>query len=177
MSILIVLLSLGLLLWLGALAWTLRNAGGILQLEAAREFPLDKHPRVSILIPARNEAAILEKSLPRFLEQDYDNYEVILVDDGSTDGTPQLAEKFLRRYPERLRVIRVDGREAVGTGEHLCLRRMRSFLGKADAAGIQLVAGERLSIPQNQRFALFRGGGLGRLHSDAPANVGRVGRL
>ena len=107
MLILIVFLSLGLLLWLGALAWTLRNAGGILQLEAAQEFPLDQHPRVSILIPARNEAAILEKSLPRFLDQDYDNYEVILVDDGSTDGTPRLAEKFLRRYPERLRVIRV----------------------------------------------------------------------
>ena len=108
MSILIVLLSLGLLLWLGALAWTLRNAGGIVQLAAAREFPLDAHPRVSILIPARNEAAILETSLSRFLEQDYDNYEVILVDDGSTDGTPQIAEKFLKLYPERIRVIRVD---------------------------------------------------------------------
>jgi chlorobactene glucosyltransferase len=108
MSILIVLLSLGLLFWLGALAWTLRNAGGILAVEAAQEFPLEEHPRVSILIPARNEAAILEKSLPRFLEQDYDNYEVLLVDDGSTDGTPQLAEKFQKRYPGRLRVIRVE---------------------------------------------------------------------
>lgn len=108
MTLLIVLLSLGLLLWLAALAWSLRNAAGIVELGARQDFPLEAHPRVSILIPARNEAAVLEESLPRFLEQDYDNYEVILADDGSEDGTPQVAEKYLAQYPKRLRVIRVD---------------------------------------------------------------------
>lgn len=105
---LIFLLSLGALFWLVAIAWNLVNAKGVIGLSAEMDFPLSEHPRVSILIPARNEAKILVESLPRFLEQDYDNYEVILVDDGSTDGTAEIAEKFLPLYPERLRVHRVD---------------------------------------------------------------------
>jgi chlorobactene glucosyltransferase len=108
MSLLILLLVLGMLLWLVAALWNLRNARGYRALSAAMDFPLEDHPWVSILIPARNEAGILVSTLPRFLEQEYDNYEVIVVDDGSTDGTSQLAERFQKRYPKRLRVIRVE---------------------------------------------------------------------
>jgi hopene-associated glycosyltransferase HpnB len=71
-------------------------------------FPLRTEPRVSILIPARNEAAILTKTLPAFMEQDYGNYEVILVDDASTDGTGNLGRSFEAKYPGRLRVIRIE---------------------------------------------------------------------
>src|ERR1041385_5282481 len=46
---------------------------------------------VSIVIPARNEARSIERTLRAFLAQDYANFEVILVDDRSTDGTGDLA--------------------------------------------------------------------------------------
>ena len=46
---------------------------------------------VSIVIPARNEARSIEPTLRAFLAQDYANFEVILVDDRSTDGTGDLA--------------------------------------------------------------------------------------
>ena len=42
---------------------------------------------VSIIIAARNEAINLCKNLPLFLQQDYDYYEVIVVNDHSTDDT------------------------------------------------------------------------------------------
>src|SRR5436305_3648254 len=46
---------------------------------------------VSIIIPAGNEARAIEQTLRAFLAQDYDRFEVILVDDRSTDGTGEIA--------------------------------------------------------------------------------------
>jgi glycosyltransferase involved in cell wall biosynthesis len=50
------------------------------------------NPRVSIIVPARNEEADIEQSLARLLELDYDNYEVIAVNDRSTDLTGEIME-------------------------------------------------------------------------------------
>ena len=48
-------------------------------------------PFVSVIIPARNEARAIERTLRAFLAQDYPNFEVILVDDRSADGTGDIA--------------------------------------------------------------------------------------
>src|SRR5450756_2271947 len=95
MSLVIFFLACGLALWLAALLWNWYNAQGVISLSAARDFLLPDHPQVAILIPARNEAEILLSSLPRLLEQDYENYQVILVDDAYTDGTAELTRQFL----------------------------------------------------------------------------------
>ena len=51
------------------------------------------NPRVSIIVPARNEEATLEGPLRQLLALDYDNYEVIAVNDRSTDGTGEIMER------------------------------------------------------------------------------------
>ena len=51
------------------------------------------NPRVSIIVPARNEENDIELSLTRLLQLDYDNYEVIAVNDRSTDRTGEIMEK------------------------------------------------------------------------------------
>ena len=63
-----------------------------------------KLPKVSLLIPARNEAANLEGLLPTLLAQDYPNLEILLLDDHSTDATQQIAQRFAATDP-RLRVL------------------------------------------------------------------------
>ncbi|MDX1532196.1 MAG: glycosyltransferase family 2 protein [Rhodothermales bacterium] len=47
----------------------------------------DGWPRVSVLVPARNEEANLRRLLPSLAEQDYPRFEVVVMDDGSEDGT------------------------------------------------------------------------------------------
>ncbi len=47
---------------------------------------------VSIIVPARNEERNIRRCVTSLLEQDYDNYEVIVVDDGSTDGTADILD-------------------------------------------------------------------------------------
>ena len=50
-------------------------------------------PRVSIIIPACNEEADIEQTLIQLLALDYDNYEVIAVNDRSTDRTGEIADR------------------------------------------------------------------------------------
>ena len=57
------------------------------QRELARENPEDIYPFVSIIVPAYNEGEVIESSLASLLELRYPYYEVIAVDDGSTDDT------------------------------------------------------------------------------------------
>src|SRR4051812_6597875 len=50
--------------------------------------------KVSILIPARNEAGNIITLLQSIRNQDYPNYEVIILDDNSTDNTFELCQQF-----------------------------------------------------------------------------------
>ncbi|HEX6372250.1 MAG TPA: glycosyltransferase [Longimicrobium sp.] len=63
-------------------------------------------PTVSVLIPARDEAENLRRTLPRLLALDYPRLEVLLLDDRSTDGTAEVAEEVGRRGGAPLRVVR-----------------------------------------------------------------------
>jgi glycosyltransferase involved in cell wall biosynthesis len=54
------------------------------------------NPRVSIIVPARNEEAEIENALRSLLALDYDNYEVIAVNDRSTDRTGEIMERVAR---------------------------------------------------------------------------------
>jgi glycosyltransferase involved in cell wall biosynthesis len=51
------------------------------------------NPRVSIIVPARNEEDIIEQALNTLLALDYDSYEVIAVNDRSTDRTGEIMEE------------------------------------------------------------------------------------
>src|SRR6202162_5890041 len=65
------------------------------------------NPRVSIIVPARNEEEDIEASLRTLLALDYDSYEVIAVNDRSTDRTGEIVERVARETAvhSRLRVI------------------------------------------------------------------------
>lgn len=61
-------------------------------------------PRVSVLIPARNEASSITACVTSLLSQEYPNMEVLVLDDASTDGTGRLLDTLKSHYPH-LRVI------------------------------------------------------------------------
>lgn len=56
-----------------------------------RSSDLSSPPRLSILVPARNEAAVIGQTVRGLLAQTYPHFEVIVLDDNSSDGTAALA--------------------------------------------------------------------------------------
>lgn len=55
-------------------------------------------PPLSVIIYAKNEAEDLKQNLPFILEQDYPNFEVIVIDDASTDHTEAVLDELGRNY-------------------------------------------------------------------------------
>ena len=50
--------------------------------------------KLSFIVPVYNVAPYLRKCVDSLLAQDYDDYEIILVDDGSTDDSPQICDEL-----------------------------------------------------------------------------------
>jgi cellulose synthase/poly-beta-1,6-N-acetylglucosamine synthase-like glycosyltransferase len=73
-------------------------------------------PKVSILVPAKDEAANIENCLESLLGQDYPNYEILVIDDRSGDDTAARAQRVADR-DGRVRVVRVRELPAGWTGK------------------------------------------------------------
>lgn len=72
-------------------AFGMKNVADISRPEWDRK--LANSPRVSIIVPARNESEDIEDALTRLFSLDYDNYEVIAINDRSTDGTGVIMDR------------------------------------------------------------------------------------
>ena len=75
------------------------------KLEWSARFRIESKPKVSIIVPARNEEKSISKCIRSLLSQDYDNYEVIAIDDSSTDETLSIISK-LSENDNRLMVVK-----------------------------------------------------------------------
>jgi chlorobactene glucosyltransferase len=73
---------------------------------SSREPRLRNGRKVSVLVPARNEERNIGPCLDSLLDQSYGNYEIIVLDDQSTDGTAGIVARYEERFPGRLRAVR-----------------------------------------------------------------------
>lgn len=73
-------------------------------------------PKVSVLVPAKDEAANIGSCLNSLLAQHYPNFEVLVVDDRSTDETPAIVSGMAKR-DSRLRLVRVKSLPDGWTGK------------------------------------------------------------
>ncbi len=68
---------------------------------------MSDQPLVSVIVPAYNAAPFLERTLASVLAQTHRNLDIIVVNDGSTDGTQAIAQIFAN-HDNRVRVVRTD---------------------------------------------------------------------
>jgi len=97
-------------------------------------------PLVSVFMPCFNQEEYIEESIEGALDQDYPNYEVVIGDDGSTDGTVDIIKRYARRFPDR--IVPLINQEHLGiTGN--CNRTLRACKGKY----IAFDAGDDVFLP------------------------------
>ena len=65
------------------------------------------HPKVSIILPAKNEQNHIKKCIESILNQDYPNYELILINDASEDKTLDIMKQFSENE-NKVKVIDLD---------------------------------------------------------------------
>ena len=82
---------------------------------------MDRKPMATIIIPVYNAQAYLEKCLDSALQQTYDNYEIICVNDQSPDDSQRILEEYGKKYSEKLHYI--CNEENIGQGQS----RMRAI--------------------------------------------------
>jgi len=61
-------------------------------------------PKVSIILPARNEEEFIAKCLDSLVDQDYENYEIVAIDDRSEDMTGQIISSFAQKNSKIIHV-------------------------------------------------------------------------
>ena len=95
-------------------------------------------PLVSIVMPVYNRAWIVAEAIESVLALDMADWELVLVDDGSTDATPQILQDYAANYPGRVCVVTHTGRVNRGIaasrnlGVASCCGRYVAFLDSDD---------------------------------------------
>ena len=79
---------------------------------------LKSYPGVSILLPCFNEGELARETIERLFEQTYPNFEVIAVNDGSTDNTREVLDQLSEEF-ENLRVIHLESNQGKATAMNM----------------------------------------------------------
>ncbi len=114
-TILFVLLALAVLI---QLLFTIFIHGRLAFFKAKTPANVTNLPPVSVIIAARNESDNLYENLPLILEQDYPEFEVIVVNHQSSDDSAYLLNAFARQYPN-LKIIEVARSKHLKPGKKL----------------------------------------------------------
>jgi biofilm PGA synthesis N-glycosyltransferase PgaC len=99
-----------------------------------QELPTPTVP-VSVIISARNEARNLTENLPYILQQNYPDYEVIVINDCSTDGSDMILLELKQEFPH-LKIVTITEHHRYKTGKKFAL-----------TLGIKAAANEHLYLP------------------------------
>ncbi|WP_017714785.1 glycosyltransferase [Kamptonema formosum] len=71
------------------------------------------NPKVSVIVTVYNLAFFISEALDSVLTQDYDNFEVVVADDASTDGSQEIIKEYLIKYPNKIKLILNESNQGV----------------------------------------------------------------
>lgn len=75
---------------------------------------MTSHPTVSVVVIFYNAAPFLAEAVDSVVAQTYSDWELLLVDDGSTDGSTAIAQQYVAAEPRRVKYLQHPGRQNLG---------------------------------------------------------------
>ena len=97
--------------------------------------------KVSVIMGIYNCSATLEEAIESIVAQTYSNWELILCDDGSVDDTRKIAEKYVERFPEKIKLILNEKNMGLNATLNHCLEYVTGdYVARMD--------GDDLSLPE-----------------------------
>lgn len=120
--------------------------------------------KFSVIIPLYNKAPYIRKALESVLAQTYTDYELIIVDDGSTDGSAEIAEAFLHEAI-RQKGYKAKGKEKGVADIHASTPYTLHFT-PTDASRLTASSPHRLLRQQNAGVSSARNAGVAQAHAE-----------
>lgn len=99
-----------------------------------------QHPLVSVHVVTYNQRHLVEETLASILAQDYPAFEIVVSDDGSSDGTAELLQSYAERLPDKVVALTGGPNLGISGNSNRCLARCR---GKY----VAFLAGDDLMLP------------------------------
>ena len=96
--------------------------------------------KISVIMGIYNCEATLAEAIDSILNQTYTNWELIMCDDGSTDGTLKVAQEYQEKYPDKIKIIRNEKNSGLNKTLNHCLKY-------ADGDYIARMDGDDISLP------------------------------
>ena len=78
--------------------------------------------RISIIMGIYNCADTLDEAIQCIINQSYKNWELILCDDGSSDNTYEVAEKYTKQFPDKIILLKNQKNEGLNATLNICLK-------------------------------------------------------
>jgi glycosyltransferase involved in cell wall biosynthesis len=116
---------------------------------------IDQIPSISVILPTYNQAGYLNAALDSILNQTCSDYELIIVDDGSTDDTPRLLEQF--HQPPLCTVIRQTNQSlpvALNTGFRLARGKYLTWTSSDNILHPNMLTELQLELEANPEVGL-----------------------
>jgi len=106
----------------------------------------NKLPQISVIMPVYNGEPYLERAVQSILDQTYKNFELILINDGSTDNSPQILENFAKS-DKRIRLINQPNQGLIKTLNTGIAEAKAPLIARMDADDIAFP--DRFKIQKN----------------------------
>ena len=97
--------------------------------------------RVSVVLPFLDASRFMRECIDSVVEQTYPHWELVLVDDGSSDDSAAIAREYVGRFPERVRLLEHPdrGNHGISASRNLGVRHARGeFIAELDADDVWL---------------------------------------
>ena len=94
---------------------------------------MNNRPFVSVIMGVFNCGETLDEALECIINQTYDKWEIIMCDDASTDNTRDVAEKYVKEYPEKIHLLYNDSNQGLNYTLNRCLEVAKGeFIARMD---------------------------------------------